>query len=84
MPEITKFLGIIIKMFFAKSEINPPYIHAYYNDYEAEISINDFTVLEGDLPPRVLGYVIEWMTIYKEDLREIWETQQFRKLPPLV
>jgi len=45
---------------------------------------NDFTVLEGDLPPRVLGYVIEWMTIYKEDLREIWETQQFRKLPPLV
>ena len=39
MPEITRFLGIIIKMFFAKSEHTPPHIHAYYNDYEAEISI---------------------------------------------
>ena len=39
---------------------NPPHFHVIYNEYQAAIGINDFTILEGDLPPKALGLVAEW------------------------
>ena len=45
MPEISRFYGIVIKMYFQKSEHNPPHIHAFYQDYIVAISINDLTIL---------------------------------------
>ena len=58
MPEISRFYGIIIAMFY--SEHNPPHFHARYGDKKAAILIKDLSVCEGSLPPRVLGLVIEW------------------------
>lgn len=37
MPILSRFYGIVIKMYFLQSEHNPPHIHAFYNDYLAAI-----------------------------------------------
>lgn len=71
MPEISRFFGIIIAMFYR--EHYPPYFHARYGEYEATIRISDFVVLEGDLPPRALGLVIEWAYMHKEELLIGWD-----------
>lgn len=60
MPEICRFLGIIIAMFY--KEHNPPHFHVRYNEHKAVISINDLALMEGKLPPKVLGLVIEWVS----------------------
>lgn len=64
MPEISRFLGIIIAMFY--KEHNPPHFHVRYNEYKATISINDLALLEEKLPPKVLGLVIEWAAFTKK------------------
>ena len=61
MPEIARFYGIIIKMFFIYSEHNPPHIHAQYDDYVVSITIEDFRVLAGGIPPRAMKMVLEWL-----------------------
>ncbi|MBW2035837.1 MAG: DUF4160 domain-containing protein [Deltaproteobacteria bacterium] len=50
MPEISRFYGIVIKMFF--DDHNPPHFHALYGEYEVLIDINTFAVFAGNLPPR--------------------------------
>jgi hypothetical protein len=57
MPEISRFFGIIIVMFY--DEHNPPHFHARYGSDQAAIEIETLRVLEGHLAPRVLGLVIE-------------------------
>ena len=64
MPQISRFFGIIISMFF--NDYNPPHFHARYGEFEALISIEDFSVIEGSLPSRALGLVIEWASIHKK------------------
>jgi len=86
MPEICRFLGIVIKMFF--EDHNPPHFHVVYGDREAVFSIDSLKILEGDLPPRVKGLVIEWASLNQTDLRKNWELvtkhQKFKKMKPLV
>ena len=48
MPQISRFFGIIISMYF--DDHNPPHFHAKYGEFEALISIDNFSILEGDLP----------------------------------
>ena len=81
MPEITRFYGIIIKLFFGDHP--PPHFHAVYGEYIALIDINSLNVIEGDLPARASKLVIEWAEKYQSELKTIWETQEFKKLPPL-
>jgi hypothetical protein len=50
-------LGIVITMYF--NDHNPLHFHVRYDDYRALVSINDFSMLEGYLPPRILGLVME-------------------------
>jgi hypothetical protein len=52
---------------------NPPHFHVIYGDHKAVIGIDDFGILEGDLPPRALGLVMEWARINKDALLEDWE-----------
>ena len=86
MPEISRFLGIVIKMFF--DDHNPPHFHAVYGDYEATFSIDTLKILQGNLPHRVKGLVIEWASLNQGQLQENWEslnkTQKFKKIKPLV
>ena len=57
MPEISRFYGIIIAMFF--DDHNPPHFHARYAGEKVAIEIESFRVLEGRISPRALGLVIE-------------------------
>lgn len=83
MPVLSRFYGIIIRMYFQQAEHNPPHIHAIYGDDTAAIDINTGEILEGSLPPKALEMVREWVGIHKEELLIIWNTQEFRKLSPL-
>ncbi|MEI6268136.1 MAG: DUF4160 domain-containing protein [Methylococcaceae bacterium] len=71
MPEISRFFGIIIAMYF--NEHNPPHFHVRYNEHKAEIGIETLSVLAGKLPPRVMGLVMEWASIHQEELMADWE-----------
>lgn len=83
MPEITRFYGIIIKMFFKPKEHEPSHIHAIYGEYVGEINIKTMEMIEGDLPKKALELVREWLEIHQNELQEMWEKQNIRKLPPL-
>ncbi|HGY54954.1 MAG TPA: DUF4160 domain-containing protein [Caldithrix abyssi] len=77
MPEISRFLGIIIVMYY--NDHNPPHFHAKYGDYESVLSINNGEVIEGNLPPRVLGLVQEWREYHKLELLNNWSLARERK-----
>ena len=85
MPEISRFYGIVIKMFF--DDHNPPHFHALYGEHEVLIDINTFAVFAGHLPPRALGLVIEWTTLHQDELLNNWERAQVQeslcKIEPL-
>lgn len=83
MPILSRFYGIVIRMYFQQAEHNPPHIHALYGDDMAEIVIQSGEVLEGHLPPKALSMVREWVELHKADLLKMWETQEFIKLAPL-
>jgi hypothetical protein len=81
MPEVARFYGIIIKVFFGDHP--PPHFHAVYGEYNALISIESLEIIEGDLPKRAQSLVMDWASLYQSDLLKMWESQEFRKLPPL-
>ena len=85
MPEISRFYGIVIKMFF--DDHNPPHFHSLYGEYEVLIDINTFAVFAGHLPPRALGLVIEWATLHQDELLSNWGRAQgqepLSKIEPL-
>ncbi len=81
MPEIVRFYGIIIKLFFGDHP--PPHFHTVYGEYNALFNIETLEMIEGDLPQRAKKMVIEWATMYQKELIEMWNNQEFRKLPPL-
>ncbi len=85
MPEICRFLGIIIAMYY--KEHNPPHFHVRYNEYKATISIKELAILEGKLPPKVLGLVIEWASKNQNALFDDWHLAEkfaeLKKIPPL-
>ena len=83
MPVLSRFYGIIIRMYFQQAEHNPPHIHALYGEDMAAIDIQTGEVLEGYLPPKALAMVREWSAIHKDDLLHMWETQEFKSLSPL-
>ena len=83
MPVLSRFYGIVIRMYFQQSEHNPPHIHALYGEDMAAIDIKSGTVLEGYLPQKALEMVREWVIIHQDELLRIWETQEFMMLSPL-
>ena len=66
MPEVSRFYGIVVQIFY--SDHAPPHFHAKYAGREILVSIQDMTVLEGRLPPRALGMVMEWAAIHQTEL----------------
>ena len=84
MPEISRFYGLIIKIFYRQSEHNPPHFHVTYGESVGVIDIDTLAMVEGDLPQRALGLVREWATLHKAELLDIWNTQSFRKIAPLI
>ena len=77
MPEISRFLGIVIAMFY--NEHRPPHFHAKYGEHQIVVNIETGDVMEGYLPTRALGLVREWHNIHKGDLLENWRLVEGRK-----
>lgn len=85
MPEISRFYGIVIYIFYREHQ--PPHFHAVYGEYEILISIETLSILRGYLPPRALGLAMEWAELHQEELKKIWkqaiEHQKLDKIEPL-
>ena len=85
MPEISRFLGIIITMYY--NDHPPPHFHVRYNQQKAIIDIKNLTILRGQLSPRILGLVIEWAAIHQQELLENWQlarlNQPLQPISPL-
>ena len=77
MPEISRFYGIIIAMFW--DDHNPPHFHARYGQHKAAIEIESFRILDGSLPPRALGLVVEWASQHVDELMKNWEEARSNK-----
>lgn len=69
MPEISRFLGIVIGMFY--NEHGVPHFHAVYGEFEATIEIESERV-HGRLPPRALGLVLDWTRLHRQELLDDW------------
>jgi hypothetical protein len=84
MPEISRFLGIIIAMYY-KDHV-PPHFHAIYVEYEITVEIVS-GVINGRFPRRALRLVLEWLELHKDELLENWqfveENKPLRKIAPL-
>ena len=71
MPEISRFYGIVIRMYF--NDHNPPHFHAEYGEHRAQFDIHTLTAFGGRFPPRALGMVVEWATQHQDELMEDWD-----------
>jgi hypothetical protein len=82
MPEISRFYGIIILMYF--DEHNPPHFHARYGSEKVAIEVASLRVLEGKLPSRALGLVVEWASQHQEELMMNWEALRNDRPPKKI
>ena len=83
MPEISRFYGIVIKMFFKPKEHEPSHIHALYGEYIGIFNIKTHEMTDGDLPPKAQALVKDWLQIHDSELQKMWDSQKIIKLPPL-
>ena len=85
MPELSRFYGIVVQMYYG--DHLPPHFHALYSGHSAKINIETFAVIEGWLPARALGLVVEWAELHQDELREAFRQaaalQKPAKIAPL-
>lgn len=72
MPTISMFYGIIVRLYFAPGEHNPPHFHAYYNEFKASVDIRTGEILEGELPTRQRKLVQAWAELHQDELMADW------------
>lgn len=86
MPEISRFLGIVITMYYG--DHSPPHFHAKYGRYRGIFSINELKLLDGNLPKRIISLILEWAFLHREELLLDWELmlkeKPLAKIKPLV
>lgn len=74
MPEISRFYGIIIRMYF--SDHNPPHFHAEYQGEQAEYNIKTLEIIAGKISKRANALILEWASLHRNELLENWEKSQ--------
>ena len=84
MPELARFLGIVIGMFYREHGV--PHFHAVYGEHEISVEVETGTI-RGHFPPRALKLVVEWMDLHKAELLEAWHLAQqghpLKRIAPL-
>ena len=83
MPVISRFRGIILRMYLRQKEHNPPHIHAQYGDSVGFFSLENGEMFEGDLDKKMRSFETNFIVYYKEQLLEMWKTQKFDMLDPI-
>lgn len=85
MPEISRFLGIVIGMFY--NDHRPPHFHARYGEAEIRVNIATGEIMSGAVPPRVKALVLEWLVLHRAELTRDWELaaqrMPLKKIAPL-
>lgn len=81
MPEICRFDGIIITMYF--NDHNPPHFHAEYAGVETIFDLNQGVFIKGALPSRQSRLILAWFELNKDELLSMWETKEFKKIKPI-
>lgn len=79
MPEISRFYGIIIGMFWSEKQHNAAHVHARYGDGIAVFLVESAKLIEGSIPKRAERMVVEWIKLHKKELLEDWELAKARK-----
>ena len=86
MPEISRFLGIVITMYF--NDHNPPHFHVRYEEFRAAIAIATLEIRDGELPRRVFELVVEWAEMHQAELIDNWtslgKSGTFNRVAPLI
>jgi hypothetical protein len=82
MPELCRFYGIVIQMYFG--DHSPPHFHANYAGSKAVVDIETLAFIEGQLPPRACGLVIEWATLHQEELRAAFRKAEALETPEKI
>lgn len=84
-PRVSEFYGIAIYMYY--NDHAPPHFHAEYGEDEGQFTIESLELLVGNLPRRSKSLVLEWASMYRDDLRENWELAReglpLKWIPPL-
>ena len=81
MPELSRFLGIIIAMYYR--DHGPAHFHAVYGEYEATIEV-ETRIVNGTLPRRALAHVQEWRLMHRGELLEAWLLARASKPLPRI
>lgn len=85
VPVISRFFGIVISMYFREHGV--PHFHAQYGEFVASIGIDPVGLIEGELPPRAMGLVVEWARLHRPELLADWERarrlDELKPIPPL-
>jgi hypothetical protein len=79
MPELSRFYGIVIQMYYGDHP--PPHFHATYAGRKATIDIETLAFIDGQLPARARGLVIEWATLHQDELREAFRRAAGMEIP---
>ena len=84
MPELSRFLGIVIGMFYREHGV--PHFHAVYGEHEISVEI-ETAAIHGNFPARALKLVLEWANLHKAELLENWQLarqgQPLKRIAPL-
>jgi len=80
MPEIYRFLGIVISMYPLGADHNPPHIHARYGEYDAKFDIETLEIIEGTMPSKKVILVKEFIEYHKDELLKMWVDQKIHKI----
>ena len=85
MPEISRFFGMVIAMYY--NDHAPPHFHIRYGKQKAVIGINPVEMLEGELSPKARALVLEWAQMHQDELMTDWELARqqapLNKIDPL-
>ncbi len=81
MPTLSMFFGIVIRMYYAPKEHNPPHVHAVYQGLEAVFSVTEAEKTSGDFPGKQTRLVQAWIEIHREELLANWELCQNGEKP---
>ncbi|MGZ5245151.1 MAG: DUF4160 domain-containing protein [Bacteroidia bacterium] len=73
--------GIIIRMYYAPKEHNPPHIHAYYQDFTSVVRLSDGEVTEGNIPKKQIRLIQAWIEIHRDELMADWNLCQNGEKP---
>jgi len=82
MPVISKFYGIVIRMFF----IQPfgAHFHAFYGNHELVVGIDPLRIIQGEAPARVCAMVLEWANAHQSELTEAWHRLRAFQKPAAI